>query len=258
MFQSVEELSQKLSETGYFIDPTMTKVVFLADQMNKPLLLEGPAGSGKTLVARSLAESMQLSTALDRRPQAAATWSQRAACARGMESGAEQPAGGDLPRRVRGHPRPPRRGGDGCHLRRHRTGIPGRVGRCRSTSPRLGDWRDQPPRHAGRCDPFALRMGDGDCVARSAGTGAHLQAGDGVRLPRSRDSGRDGVAHPGDERARPASSGQPGTYPRLSERAVPGSSISRRSSRAARRTIRGSTAKHAGRHWCSMPECWNG
>ena len=47
MFQSVEELSQKLSETGYFIDPTVTKVVFLADQMKKPLLLEGPAGSGK-------------------------------------------------------------------------------------------------------------------------------------------------------------------------------------------------------------------
>jgi hypothetical protein len=41
MFQSVEDLSQKLSETGYFIDPTMTKVVFLADQMKKPLLLEG-------------------------------------------------------------------------------------------------------------------------------------------------------------------------------------------------------------------------
>ena len=39
MFQSVEELSQKLSETGYFIDPTTTKVVFLADQMKKPLLL---------------------------------------------------------------------------------------------------------------------------------------------------------------------------------------------------------------------------
>ena len=41
MFQSVEELSNRLSETGYFIDPTMTKVVFLADQMKKPLLLEG-------------------------------------------------------------------------------------------------------------------------------------------------------------------------------------------------------------------------
>ena len=55
MFQSVEELSQKLSDTGYFIDPTMTKVVFLADQMKKPLLLEGPAGSGKTQLAISVA-----------------------------------------------------------------------------------------------------------------------------------------------------------------------------------------------------------
>jgi len=55
MFQSVEDLSQKLSETGYFIDPTVTKVVFLADQMKKPLLLEGPAGSGKTQLAISVA-----------------------------------------------------------------------------------------------------------------------------------------------------------------------------------------------------------
>jgi MoxR-like ATPase len=55
MFQSVDDLSQKLSETGYFIDPTMTKVVFLADQMKKPLLLEGPAGSGKTQLAISVA-----------------------------------------------------------------------------------------------------------------------------------------------------------------------------------------------------------
>lgn len=62
MFQSVEELSNKLSETGYFIDPTMTKVVFLADQMKKPLLLEGPAGSGKTQLAISVAGSTQVSS----------------------------------------------------------------------------------------------------------------------------------------------------------------------------------------------------
>ena len=54
MFQSVEELSQKLSETGYFIDPTMTKVVFLADQMKKPLLLEGPAGVARPRLAALL------------------------------------------------------------------------------------------------------------------------------------------------------------------------------------------------------------
>ena len=55
MFQSVDELSQRLSETGYLVDPTMIKVVFLADQLKKPLLLEGPAGSGKTMLAISLA-----------------------------------------------------------------------------------------------------------------------------------------------------------------------------------------------------------
>jgi SpoVK/Ycf46/Vps4 family AAA+-type ATPase len=55
MFETVEELSEKLAKTGYFIDPTMTKVVFLAAKMQKPLLLEGPAGSGKTEIARTLA-----------------------------------------------------------------------------------------------------------------------------------------------------------------------------------------------------------
>ena len=151
MLETVEELSEMLYEAGYFIDPTMTKVVFLADQMKKPLLLEGPAGSGKTLVARSLAESMQcnfqqLSIADFKQQQLGASgqrvrevWNQ----ARN-----NQPAVIFL---------------DECE------GILGRRGaaetdvvsadivqaflaewgRCRSTSPRLGDWRYQPPRHAG-------------------------------------------------------------------------------------------------------------
>ena len=50
MFETAKELSEKLSETGYFIDPTMTKVVFLAARMQKPLLLEGPAGIGADFV----------------------------------------------------------------------------------------------------------------------------------------------------------------------------------------------------------------
>ena len=47
MFDSLEELARKLAATGYFIDPVMTQVVFLAAKLQKPLLLEGPAGSGK-------------------------------------------------------------------------------------------------------------------------------------------------------------------------------------------------------------------
>jgi hypothetical protein len=39
MFGSCEELSSKLAATGYFIDPVMTQVVFLAAKLQKPLLL---------------------------------------------------------------------------------------------------------------------------------------------------------------------------------------------------------------------------
>jgi hypothetical protein len=55
MFDSLADLSTKLSATGYFIDPVMVQVVFLAAKLKKPLLLEGPAGSGKTQLALSVA-----------------------------------------------------------------------------------------------------------------------------------------------------------------------------------------------------------
>jgi DNA-directed RNA polymerase specialized sigma24 family protein len=47
MFDSVRDFADRLRRTGYFIDPVMTQVVFLAIKLRKPLLLEGPAGSGK-------------------------------------------------------------------------------------------------------------------------------------------------------------------------------------------------------------------
>ena len=46
MFDSITDLASKLAATGYFIDPVITQVVFLAAKLQKPLLLEGPAGSG--------------------------------------------------------------------------------------------------------------------------------------------------------------------------------------------------------------------
>jgi MoxR-like ATPase len=55
MFDSLEELARRLAATGYFIDPVMVKVVYLAAKLQKPLLLEGPAGSGKTQLAISVA-----------------------------------------------------------------------------------------------------------------------------------------------------------------------------------------------------------
>jgi MoxR-like ATPase len=55
MFETLADLSGKLAATGYFIDPVMIQVVFLAAKLRKPLLLEGPAGSGKTQLALSVA-----------------------------------------------------------------------------------------------------------------------------------------------------------------------------------------------------------
>jgi hypothetical protein len=46
MFDSIRDFSERLRRTGYFIDPAMTQVVFLAIKLHKPLLLEGLAGSG--------------------------------------------------------------------------------------------------------------------------------------------------------------------------------------------------------------------
>ena len=55
MFDSLTDLSDKAAATGYFIDPVMIQVVYLAAKLQKPLLLEGPAGSGKTQLALSVA-----------------------------------------------------------------------------------------------------------------------------------------------------------------------------------------------------------
>lgn len=39
MFDSIADLANKLAGTGYFIDPVMIQVVFLAAKLQKPLLL---------------------------------------------------------------------------------------------------------------------------------------------------------------------------------------------------------------------------
>jgi MoxR-like ATPase len=57
MFSSMEELGLALRATGYIADPVAVTTVYLADQLKKPVLLEGPAGSGKTELAYAVAEA---------------------------------------------------------------------------------------------------------------------------------------------------------------------------------------------------------
>src|SRR5579862_1948775 len=61
MFQSPEDASNRLRSTGYLADPVATITVYLAAQLHKPLLLEGPAGSGKTQLAYAVAEAANTS-----------------------------------------------------------------------------------------------------------------------------------------------------------------------------------------------------
>src|SRR5580704_2951732 len=61
MFQSPEHTGERLRGTGYLADPVAIITVYLAAQLHKPLLLEGPAGSGKTQLAYAVAEAANTS-----------------------------------------------------------------------------------------------------------------------------------------------------------------------------------------------------
>ncbi|GAB16586.1 hypothetical protein GOEFS_007_00030 [Gordonia effusa NBRC 100432] len=54
-FDAVDDVSKALSAQGYLIDDDLAVVVHLATLLDRPLLLEGPAGVGKTELAKALA-----------------------------------------------------------------------------------------------------------------------------------------------------------------------------------------------------------
>lgn len=55
-FESVGEVVDRLRAADYLADSSIAGVVFLADRLEKPVLVEGPAGVGKTELAKAVAE----------------------------------------------------------------------------------------------------------------------------------------------------------------------------------------------------------
>ena len=54
-FESVPEVAERLRSVSYLADTNISGVVYLADRLEKPVLVEGPAGVGKTELAKAAA-----------------------------------------------------------------------------------------------------------------------------------------------------------------------------------------------------------
>jgi MoxR-like ATPase len=58
VFESVEQVEKRLRDQGYICGRNIATVVYLATRLQKPVLVEGPAGVGKTELSKVVAGAL--------------------------------------------------------------------------------------------------------------------------------------------------------------------------------------------------------